>query len=49
MENLFVAVTNLYSLRAITLAFQKGKYLEFGVLSCATLASIIYHLSEKFC
>src|SRR5437868_9552490 len=46
MENLFVTATNLYALRAIKLAFEQQKYLECGVLSCATIASIVYHLSE---
>lgn len=47
MENIFVAASNLYCLRAIQLAFKKEKYVEMSILGCATLASIIYHLSEK--
>jgi len=46
MENLFVTATNLYSLRAIISAHNNTYYLECGSLTCAGLASIIYHLSE---
>lgn len=46
MENLFVTVTNLYGLRAINLAFKQNQFLEASVLSCACIASIVYHLSE---
>lgn len=45
-ENLFVTLSNLYSLRAIYAGFKQKKYLAVTVLSCTTLASIIYHLSE---
>ena len=39
-------MTNLYSLRAINIALQQKKYSIAVVLSCATISSVIYHLSE---
>jgi hypothetical protein len=46
MENLFVAATNLYGLRAIKTGIQKRYWKESIMLGCAMYASIIYHLSE---
>src|SRR5439155_19959116 len=46
MENLFIAATNLYGLRAIRIALQQKKRSEVIILSCAMCGSIVYHLSE---
>jgi hypothetical protein len=46
MENIFVAASNLYALRAIDAARKKKKYLTVTILGCATIGSIVYHLSE---
>src|SRR5437016_814432 len=46
MENIFVTATNLYSVRAIHLALKQKKYIIASILSCATIGSVVYHLSE---
>lgn len=46
MDNIFVAATNLYSLRAIYVALKRKKYVAAIILGSATIGSIVYHLSE---
>jgi len=46
MENIFITLTNLYSLRAINIALKQKKYSIAVILSCVTISSVIYHLSE---
>ena len=46
MENLFIAATNLYGLRAIRVALQQKKLSDATILGCAMFGSIVYHLSE---
>lgn len=47
MENLVVAASNLYALRAIVFAADKGAYDLVAVITCAMMLSVAYHLVER--
>jgi hypothetical protein len=47
MENIFVALTNLYALRSIILSLKQQRYLIYYGLLCSMLSSIMYHLFES--
>lgn len=47
MDNIFMAVTNLYGLRTVHYAWMTGQYPEMCVTFTAILASIAYHLAES--